>query len=82
MAEPTFAHPPALKRLYEAGMRITFEPRSGSVVVRFRGRVTVLPGVFGSEDQAVDAGETFCRQHGWRPTPLRAAPAVVLRTAW
>lgn len=78
MAEPSRAPKP----VYETGMRITFEPRSGSVMVRFRGRLTVLAGVFGTEDEAVDAGETFCRDRGWRPGPLRPVPSVTLRSAW
>lgn len=71
-----------MKHAYETGMKITFEPRSRTVMVKFRGRLTVLPGQFGSEGEAVSAGETFCRQCGWRPAPVRAAPTGAFRSAW
>jgi hypothetical protein len=67
---------------YETGMKITFEPRSQTAIVSFRGRLTVLPGRFATEDAAVAAGETFCRQHGWRPVRQRPAQRVMLRSAW
>lgn len=72
---------------YEAGMKITFEARSRLVMVRFRGRLVLLPGRYGREDEAVDAGEAFCRQQGWRPGPARPipaqpAPAACFRSAW
>lgn len=63
-------------------MRITFEPRSGSVIVWFRGRLAVLPGPFGTEDQALDAGEAYCARLGWRPGRPRPVPSVLLRSAW
>ncbi|MBX7200112.1 MAG: hypothetical protein K1X51_12155 [Rhodospirillaceae bacterium] len=73
---------PILTRTYETGMQITFEPRSGAVVVRFRGRLTILPGPFSSDREAIDAGEAHCRQCGWRPGPPRPMPTVTLRSAW
>lgn len=77
------AEPSRLPRhAYETGMRITFEPRSGRVAVRFRGRLTVLPGTFGTEAEAMHAGETYCRQRGWRPGPPRPVPPAILRSAW
>ena len=67
---------------YETGMKVRYEPRSQTVIVNFRGRATILPGVFDNERDAVDAGEAHCRHHGWRPAPPRPAPTVTLRTAW
>lgn len=67
---------------YETGMKITYEPRSKTVMVNFRGRVTMLPDVFGTESEAVNAAESYCRQQGWRPVAPRTAPKVVLRSAW
>lgn len=78
MADPA----PISKSTYETGMRITFEPRSGSVFVWFRGRLAVLPGAFDTEDEALAAGETYCARLGWRPGPPRHVPRVQLRSAW
>jgi hypothetical protein len=63
---------------YEAGMKVTYEPRSRTVIVAFRGRLQVLPGRYESESEGLSAGESFCRLQGWHP---QKAPASV-RSAW
>jgi hypothetical protein len=67
---------------YEPGMKVMFEVRSGTAIVNFRGRMTVLPGPFAAESEAIAAGEAFCRAQGWRPAPARPVPQVTLRSAW
>jgi hypothetical protein len=63
---------------YETGMKVTYEPRSQTVIVAFRGRLQVLPGRYPSESEGLTAGESFCRVRGWRPE--RQTPS--LRSAW
>jgi hypothetical protein len=63
---------------YENGMQVTYEPRSQTVIVAFRGRLQVLPGRYVSESDGLAAGESFCRLQGWHP---RKGPAA-LRSAW
>lgn len=63
---------------YENGMKISYEPRSQTVIVSFRGRLQVLPGRYASESEGVSAGESFCRVRGWRPDQ----PMAALRSAW
>jgi hypothetical protein len=59
---------PQFTRLsYEAGMKITYDATSKRVVIAFRGRITVLPGTYESEGEAIGAGELFCRRQGWVP---------------
>tara|TARA_R110000868_G_scaffold50530_3_gene161395 strand:- start:427 stop:654 length:228 start_codon:yes stop_codon:yes gene_type:complete len=53
------------KKNYERGMKITFDQKARSVMVSFRGRVTVLPGPFATEGEAVRAGEGLCKTNGW-----------------
>lgn len=71
-----------MNKNYETGMKVSFDPSSRTAIVKFRGRLTVLPGQFGTEAEAISAGESFCRQHGWRPQPPRPAPRVTVRSAW
>jgi hypothetical protein len=67
---------------YEPGMKVTYAPHTRTVVVNFRGRVTVLPGTYDTEGEGVRAGEGFCRQQGWRPAPPRPASRAPFRSAW
>ena len=53
---------------YETGMKVNYDSTSKRVVIAFRGRITVLPGNYATEDEAVKAGELFCRTHGWVPS--------------
>jgi hypothetical protein len=50
---------------YEPGMRITYDSASREVIVAFRGHLLRLPGPFSSEDDAIKAGEAYCRSRGW-----------------
>lgn len=50
---------------YEAGMRITFDDKKGSVAVAFRGKLQTLPGPYASREAGVRAGEDYCRNRGW-----------------
>ena len=63
---------------YETGMKVTYEPRSQTVIVAFRGRLQVLPGRHACESEALNAGESYCRSLGWRPQKQTAS----LRSAW
>ena len=56
-----------MKPTYEPGMRITYDATSKRVVVAFRGRISVLPETYESEDKGTAAGEGFCRHQGWKP---------------
>jgi hypothetical protein len=55
----------AVPKNYEAGMRISFDAKTKNVSVAFRGKLTILPGPFPAEKEAIRAGEDFCRKHGW-----------------
>ena len=63
---------------YEFGMKVTYEPRSQTVIVAFRGRIQVLPGRYASESEGLSAGESFCRVQGWQPQE----PPGSVRSAW
>jgi hypothetical protein len=65
-------------KVYETGMKITYEPRSKTVIVAFRGRLQVLSGPYENESEALAAGEAYCRLKGWSPAEAKAK----LRTAW
>ena len=65
---------------YETGMKVFFDPQSQRVVVSFRGRITVLPGTYENEADAVKAGEHHCRQNGWIPEKDKSGAGV--RRAW
>jgi len=58
-------------KVYETGMRITFNAATRTVAVAFRGRLLTLPGIYPDERAAVTAGERYCMQQGWdeRPAP-------------
>jgi hypothetical protein len=56
-----------VKPSYEPGMKVTYDDTSQRVVVAFRGRITVLPGTYDTEDKGIKAGEAHCRSHGWNP---------------
>ena len=62
---------------YETGMKVTYEPRSRTVIISFRGRLMVLPGRYATEGEGVSAGESYCRLQGWRPAISKA-----FRAAW
>jgi hypothetical protein len=57
-----------MKQTYETGMKVAYDAASKRVVVSFRARISVLPGTYESEAAGVEAGESFCRKHGWRPS--------------
>jgi hypothetical protein len=63
-------------------MKVMYAPHARTVIVNFRGQVTVLPGTYDTEGDALRVGEAFCHQQGWRPTPPRPTPRVILRSAW
>ncbi len=55
----------ATKKNYETGMKITYDQKAKTAMVAFRGRVTVLPGPYTTEGEAVNAGEKHCKANGW-----------------
>jgi hypothetical protein len=59
-------------------MKITYERESRRVIVSFRGRLTVLPDLYSTREEAVSAGESYCRRQGWIAN--RASNAV--RRPW
>ena len=63
-----------MDKVYETGMRITFNAATRTVAVAFRGRLITLPGTYPDERAAVAAGEHYCMQQGWedRPVPSRS----------
>lgn len=66
---------------YETGMKVTYDKLSRRVVIAFRGRITVLPGLFDNETAGIAEGEAYCRRHGWSPLePVRTHRQ--LRSAW
>lgn len=69
-----------MKHTYEPGMKVRFEPRSKRVVVSFRGKITVLPEPYETEDQAVAAGESHCRRAGWNPGHAAADGRQLIRS--
>jgi hypothetical protein len=48
-------------------MKIKYDSTSRRVVVAFRGRITVLPETYDSEEKGIKAGEAHCAQRGWKP---------------
>jgi hypothetical protein len=71
-----------MKTPYEPGMKVSYDAVSHKVTVAFRGRVTILPGQFETQDQADWAGENYCRHHGWHPaTPKVSADRFSYRRA-
>jgi hypothetical protein len=52
-------------RPYEPNMRVVYHVLSKSVLVTFRGEITML-GPFADRDEAVDAAEDYCRERGWK----------------
>jgi hypothetical protein len=49
---------------YEAGMRIIHHVTTKTITVSFRNRVIHL-GPYPSREEAVAAGEAYCRDCGW-----------------
>lgn len=49
---------------YEEGMSISYDQLTGELTVYFRGQKTVL-GRFRNYAEARQAGEAYCRKHGW-----------------
>ena len=70
-----------MMRVYEPGMKITYDPQSKRVVVSFRGRIVVLPDVYDTESAALAAGESHCQRLGWSP-PRHNRHSARLRAAW
>lgn len=66
---------------YETGMKLVYDAHTKRMVVSFRARLTVLPATYESEQEAIQAGEQFCRQHGWKPETATANHGV-LRRVW
>ena len=56
-----------VKKAYEAGMKISYAAKTQRVIVAFRGRITVLPDTYESEEKGISAGENHCRCLGWNP---------------
>lgn len=52
-------------RPYEPNMRVVYHVLSKSVLVTFRGEITML-GPFVDRDEAVEAAEDYCRERGWK----------------
>lgn len=70
-----------MKRGYEPGMKITYDPKSKRVVVAFRGRITVLPDLFENEELAIAGGEHHCRLLGWNAQDKETSKRK-LRSLW
>lgn len=71
-----------VKRSYEPGMKVSYDPASKRVVVAFRGKITVLPGTFETEIEGTEAGEVHCRLHGWQPSDKIHAAAKRVRSVF
>lgn len=69
-----------MKRTYEPGMKVSYDPTSKRVIVAFRGRITVLPGTYESETLAVEGAEAHCRLLGWKPNGAVGSETRSLRT--
>ncbi|MCV9965690.1 hypothetical protein OIU34_27840 [Pararhizobium sp. BT-229] len=50
-------------------MTIVFDVLSKSVLIVFRGKITILPGPFQDKKAAIAAAEEHCRKLGWSPEP-------------
>ena len=50
--------------IYEAGMRIIHHVTTKTITVSFRNKIVQL-GPFASREEAVAAGESYCRARGW-----------------
>ncbi len=50
---------------YEAGMRVTFDDKTGVVAIAFRGQLKTLAGPFLTKEAGIRAGEDDCRRRGW-----------------
>lgn len=50
---------------YEPTMDISYEGVSKTVTVFFRGKKTILPGPYPTQEAGRRAGEDFCRRQGW-----------------
>lgn len=59
---------------YETGSKITYEPRSKTVIVNFRGRVTALPGPFDTESAAMNTAEGPLPPTGLAPGAAAQCP--------
>jgi len=62
-------------------MTITYDSISKRVVINFRGRITVLPDIYGTEADGLAAAEAFCRMKGWQPK-ARNDEADNVRSPW
>jgi len=71
-ATPVHTKTKPVKRAYEPGMKVTYDPSSKRVIVAFRGRITVLQEAFETEAQGVAGGELHCRALGWTPNEAAA----------
>lgn len=50
---------------YEEGMSISYDQITNELTVHFRGKRVKL-GKFASRDEALKAGEAYCRKLGWK----------------
>jgi len=51
--------------MYEQGMQITYDEKTGVVQVTYRGERVALPTTYREKDEAILAGEEYCRRRGW-----------------
>ena len=54
---------------YEPDMTIIFDALTKSCVVSFRGAHKILTGPYKNRQQAIAAGEAYCRADGWEGAP-------------
>ena len=54
---------------YEPDMTIIFDALTKSCVVSFRGAHKILTGPYKNREQAIAAGEAYCRANGWEGAP-------------
>ena len=50
---------------YEVGMSVEYDALNGTVTIYFRGKKTILPSKYTSRDEAIKAGEKYCKNMGW-----------------
>jgi hypothetical protein len=59
--------------VYEPDMTIVFDALTRTCVVSFRGLHKILAGPYDNREQAVLAGEAYCRTKGWGDCPAGSA---------
>jgi len=65
--------------MYESEMTIIYDLITRTCVVSFRGKMTILKGPFASQENAIAAGEEFCRENGWVDTSKRIDVRDILK---